>query len=160
MTDQAVLLLRNQLRGAPREMWSLSLSLSLSLFCLSLCLSCFLFSHALLARVCLSLSLFLSEKELEDDETRVNFFLFLCVWWARARKRRWDVFSLVFLFLQTRFNPKPNRGFLCRVSGRFQRLAMASDHHGPSGYVVRGRFLHGDDDVSERLPEQTAGREV
>ena len=37
---------------------------------------------------------------------------------------------------------------------------MASDHHGPSGYVVRGRFLHGEHVLPHGLPEQTPEREV
>ena len=61
---------------------------------------------------------------------------------------------------RNRFNSKPNRGLLRRLGRRFEHLTMASDHHGTAGYVIRRRFLHGDDDVPARLPKQTTRREV
>ena len=142
---------------------SLSLCVSLCFVSLSVSRGVF-FYHARVCK-CASLSLSLSFSRREGDGRRDDeseFFPFFCVLCATLEKTLRKMCSLFCssFSLNKRFNPKPNRGFLCRVSGRFQRLAMASDHHGPSGYVVRGRFLHGDDDFSERLPEQTAGREV
>ena len=60
--------------------------------------------------------------------------------------------------IKTDLTRNPIEGFSAGLVDDSNVLQWQSNHHGPSGYVIRGRFLHGDDDVPERLPEQTAGR--
>ena len=92
--------------------------------------------------MCLSLSLFLSEKELEDDETRVNFFLFLCVCDEQELEKDAEMCSLLFFFFfKQDLTRNPIEGFSAGLVDDSNVLQWQVTIMGPPDTLYEGGFF-------------------